>query len=57
MQGLQKLFLFRTNITDAAVDDLLKFRNLDRLNIQATKITQAGYQRLKAGLPGVEINY
>ncbi len=38
-------------VTDASIDDLLKFRQLEHLNIRQNGISEEGCERLKQGLP------
>jgi Leucine-rich repeat (LRR) protein len=47
--------LDRTSITDASIPKLQSFTTLIRLRIEGTKITAAGYNRLKTALPTCDI--
>ena len=57
LAGLEELRLNGADLTDAAVDVLLHFPNLKTLDIGQTGITEAGRQRLRAGLPGCTIRW
>lgn len=48
---LQQLYVNKTALSDASVPVLMSIKGLQRLEIQGTKITPAGIEKLKAGLP------
>ena len=52
--NLEWLNLHSNNISDEGVVHLLKFTSLVDLDMRCTQITEAGVERLKAGLPGLE---
>lgn len=54
MTTLSFLTLDGTNIDDAAIPDLLELDNLRILGVKATKITNDGRSKIKAGLPKVK---
>ncbi|MGV3609011.1 MAG: hypothetical protein ACO1RA_21580 [Planctomycetaceae bacterium] len=55
--ALRDLNLGMTLISDKCIDDLLRLRNLRLLDISYTQITEAGLERLKAGLPHCKITF
>lgn len=42
-------------VTDAAVDELVKLNHLEHINVRATKVSVAGVERLKKALPKTTI--
>jgi hypothetical protein len=44
-------------VTDTSVDTLTGLRSLKFLSIEATGISPAGYDRLRAALPGTNVRY
>ena len=56
LSGLEELTLGGMGkMTDAAVEHLLRLKSLRRLTLSGTKITEAGMQRLRKGLPATRI--
>ena len=53
--NLEELDLSNTPLTDEAIPALGKLRKLKTLHLAGSGVTQAGAQKLKAGLPKVEI--
>jgi len=53
--NLKSLALVGTKITDASIPHLKKLKNLQRVDIVGTKISQQGKQDLQATMPGLKI--
>jgi len=53
---LQWLLLENTEVTDAGLEHLAKIPSLRRVTLLETQVTGAGVQRLKAAIPGVDID-
>lgn len=53
--NLKSLFLVGTKVTDASIPHFKKLKNLQRLDITGTKITQQGKQELQTAMPGLKI--
>lgn len=51
------LFLVRTPTSDAEVEPLAAMKQLTNLSIQGTRITEAGFKRLKAALPKCNVGW
>ncbi len=52
---LEELRLDTANLTDAAVETLAKFAKLKSVNLYHTLITEAGYNKLKAAKPQLDV--
>ena len=52
---LEELRLDTADLTDAAVETLAKFPKLRSVNLYHTLITEAGYNKLKAAKPQLEV--
>ena len=57
LKNLTKLDLTQTEVDDAVVGPLSQMKSLRALRIRRTKITAAGFEKLKAALPDCEIDY
>ena len=57
MNSLEELTLCKTAITDKSIEVLIQLKALRKLNITDTMISKEGFERLKAELTGVEIEY
>ena len=60
LAGLNKLSLLsldKTDITDASIVQLSKFRHLKSLDIDGTKITKEGWERLAKALPNTLVSF
>ena len=55
LNQLQRLSLRGMPITDAAVDQLTRFQNLQYLDVRQTQISAQGLSRLKEALPSCEV--
>ena len=55
LQNLTYLNLYGDAITDAGLQQLAGLKNLKNLYVWQTKVTDEGIKKLKAALPGVEI--
>jgi internalin A len=55
LKSLARLELRQTRITDAAVEPLAKLKSLKVLNVSQTGLTEDALRRLKAALPGCDI--
>lgn len=55
--ALRDLNLGMTLVTDKCIDDLLRLKNLQLLDISYTQITDAGLAKLQAGLPNCKITF
>ncbi|MBI1901073.1 MAG: hypothetical protein HYS13_08180 [Planctomycetia bacterium] len=54
---LEWLDLSCSELTDASVDQLVKFQKLRRLELSATHVTEDGLARLRTALPNCKISY
>jgi len=54
---LRIISLAETQITDAGLEHLATMRSLRQIYLFPTKVTDAGVEKLKAALPGVQIQY
>ena len=55
MKKLEKLYLEKTQITDAGLLELAKMQQLRALRLHGTKVTAAGLAELQKALPNCEI--
>jgi hypothetical protein len=56
LRGLEELTLGGLGkVTDAAVEHLIRLKGLKRLQVNGTRITDAGFKRLRQALPTTEI--
>ena len=55
LENLEELRLDSAGVSDAGVDTLTAFRHLKLLNLYHTLVTEPGYKKLKAALPGCNI--
>ena len=55
LDGLEQLRLNGADITDASVDTLMRFTKLTTLDVSQSKVSDAGFHRLEAGLPGCKV--
>jgi hypothetical protein len=53
---MDRLSIYGSHITDAAVPHLAVLKNLRRLELYGTRISDAGLERLRAALPATEID-
>jgi hypothetical protein len=57
LQGLKKLSLCDTGITDAGLQDLKELKGLAELGLQRTAITKEGLNAMRKALPGTKVRY
>ncbi len=52
---MEVLWIFEGQLTDESIDELAKMQGLRTLGVRNTRISPAGFQRLKTLLPNTEI--
>jgi Leucine-rich repeat (LRR) protein len=55
IEGLKKLSLNNTGLTDAAVADLKSLTNLEEMDLTGTKITAEGIETIRKALPNCKV--
>jgi hypothetical protein len=56
MEGLRRLDLSETNVTDAGIDKLVALKNLDVLRLYKTGVTVAAINKLQSSLPSCHVD-
>jgi hypothetical protein len=56
LQQLEYLNLYGTRVTDGGLQHLAGLRKLKRLYVWQTGVTPAGVERLRAALPGLQVD-
>ncbi|EMI53727.1 putative secreted protein [Rhodopirellula sallentina SM41] len=53
---IETLWLTGTGATDAAIGKLTQFKNLQTTDVQRTRISDSGLQRLRSAIPNLDLN-
>jgi len=56
LANLEYLNLYGTKVTDAGLEALKGLKNLKKLYVWQTGVTDAGAAKLTAAIPGIDIN-
>jgi hypothetical protein len=53
---IETLWMTGTNLTDQSIDRIARMRQLQAVDLQRTKVTAAGIERLRKARPDLNIN-